>query len=456
MEPYIYYIISLIVTIMVLFGIFLMNKVKTARLGNAISAFAIIIAIIATILYFDVFSPKQLISIILISAVVASLIGILIAYKVKMIQMPELVALLNGLGGAASTIVGAVMIFVERQDKFVIITSILALLIGFITFVGSMIAGGKLAKIIDGKPVIWQGQRIILLLCIILITAGIIIDAMITIHPLGTIIFMLALSGIFAFIFTIRVGGADMPITISLLNSLSGVAGAIAGIALGDIMLITIGAIVGSSGLVLTEIMSKAINRPLRDILGGKSVVRMANSSQPKVIHNQIQEDPIEWLKKAKRVIMIPGYGMALAQAQYLVKDLTDLLEAKNCEVRFAIHPVAGRMPGHMNVLLAEAGIDYDKLFEMDDINDDFKLCDVAIVIGANDVLNPAAREAVGTPIYGMPILNVDYAPKIIFFNYDTKPGYSGVDNPLYYRAEGIVFMLGNAKDTLASLIAKL
>lgn len=451
-----YFSISIVVTILVLFGIFLMNKVKTARIGNIISAFAILIAIITSVIYFKIIEERQLIYLVIVTVIIGSIIGICIALRIKMIRMPELVALLNGLGGAASAIVGAFSI-IQNDDRFVLITSMLALIIGIITFVGSMIAGGKLAKIISARPIIWKSQRIILNMFMVLLTLWVIFCSIITVLPIIIISVIVILSGLFAFIFTIRVGGADMPITISLLNSLSGVAGAIAGIALGDIMLITIGAIVGSSGLVLTEIMSKAINRPLFDILSGKSVIKMNHHYEYlSKVNTENKEDPLIWLKQAKKIIIVPGYGMAVAQAQYLVKTLFDKLEKNHCEVKFAIHPVAGRMPGHMNVLLAEVGIDYDKLYEMDDINDEFASCDVTIIIGANDVLNPAARDAIGTPIYGMPILNVDYAPKIIIFNYDTKPGYSGVENPIYHRKEGIAFMLGDAKVTLESIITKL
>jgi NAD(P) transhydrogenase subunit beta len=264
----------------------------------------------------------------------------------------------------------------------------------------------------------------------------------------------------FSIVFVIRVGGADMPVTISLLNSLSGVAGALAGLALGDIPLIALGSIVGSSGLVLTQIMSKAMNRPLKDILIGISPSQETptvkaedvpkEGDSPEDVTDEFLEN---LLKNAKRVIIVPGYGMALAQAQHLVERLARMLEDRGSEVIFAIHPVAGRMPGHMNILLAEAGVDYDKLYEMDDVNPMFETCDCAIIVGANDVVNPAAREAVGTPIYGMPILNVDYAKHVIICNYDKKPGYSGIDNPMYHKTNGISMLLGDAKDSLSRLI---
>ena len=263
----------------------------------------------------------------------------------------------------------------------------------------------------------------------------------------------------FGLLFTIRVGGADMPITISLLNSFSGVAGSIAGLAIGDALLVAVGAIVGSSGLLLTQIMCKAMNRSLMDILLGKTTIAAKSIEKKQVevksIKEDVKESYLELIRKAKNVIIVPGYGMAIAQAQHLVKNLSDKLKTNGATVRYAIHPVAGRMPGHMNVLLAEADVDYDELFEMDEINPEFKNADLTIVVGANDVLNPAAREAEGTPIYGMPILNVDESKNIVIFNYDTKPGYAGVDNPLYQK-DNVHLVLGNAYDTLSELLEKL
>ena len=306
---------------------------------------------------------------------------------------------------------------------------------------------------------------------------------------------------LFGVFFSIRVGGADMPITISLLNSLSGVAGAIAGMAVSDIFLVAVGGIVGASGLLLTQIMCRAMNRSLLSILMGttkkpiqkqpvitdnenEQLVQRVMDLEKKIkeleeivknlegrvqaLSTQLDEaeqqgaatpeekkDPVaDILGKAKNVIIVPGYGMALAQAQHQVKQLADKLTSKGATVRYAIHPVAGRMPGHMNVLLAEADVSYEDLYEMEAINDDFAKADLAIVIGANDVLNPAARNAEGTPIYGMPVLNVDQAPEVIICNYDLKPGYAGVENPLYTRERGVYLELGDAKETLQRLMS--
>ena len=259
-----------------------------------------------------------------------------------------------------------------------------------------------------------------------------------------------------------------MPITISLLNSLSGVAGAIAGMAVNDLMLVSVGGIVGASGLFLTQIMCKAMNRSLSDILLGKTSVdksrtkadiQFVEESTEEEVHETednlliIKRDKGEIIRSAKSVIIVPGYGMALAQAQHLVRTLSDKFEENGAEVKFAIHPVAGRMPGHMNVLLAEADIPYEKLYEMDVVNEEFADTDLVIVIGANDVINPAARDAKDTPIYGMPVLNVDHAKEIFICNFDLQPGYAGVDNPLYKRKEGVYLLLGDAKESISDLI---
>jgi NAD(P) transhydrogenase subunit beta len=288
-------------------------------------------------------------------------------------------------------------------------------------------------------------------------------------------IFCLLVTGFFGVAFAVRVGGADMPITISLLNSFSGVAAGIAGLAIADPLLVAIGGVVGASGLLLTQIMCRAMNRRLGDILlgktseAGKSALReaMAALDSETAVGDEAAADdppresaprdnPASILLAARDVIIVPGYGMALAQAQSLVKQLADVLEANGAAVRYAIHPVAGRMPGHMNVLLAEADVPYEQLFEMDDINGAFPNCDACVIVGANDVINPAANTAEGTPIYGMPILDAGAARHVIICNFDTKPGYAGVDNPLYAKRQGVSLLLGDAKETLRALIGKM
>ena len=490
--PALQIIISAVLAVLVLAGISMMSKVKTAVAGNLLSAFAMLCGIVATLLFAGVVSVWT----IYVSILIGALAGSLLAARVKMIQMPQTVALFNGLGGGASALVGLLSV---NGSAFVRFTALLAVAVGMVTLVGSLVAAGKLHRVLPQKPVVWKGHALCTLLFLVLtlgfVVAGIFVHgAGLTVCVVGAFVF----ASLFGLWFSLRVGGADMPITISLLNSLSGVAGSIAGMAIGDVFLVAVGGIVGASGLLLTQIMCRAMNRKLMSILTGGT---MAPSVQPpvieeneqlverimdlekkikeleamvadlearvKVLDGQLNAAPAEApapveeaptaasvLSKAKDVIIVPGYGMALAQAQHQVRQLADKLESRGARVRFAIHPVAGRMPGHMNVLLAEADVDYEKLYEMDAINDDFKNADAVVVIGANDVLNPAARNAVGTPIYGMPVLNVDQAPEVIVCNFDLKPGYAGVENPIYSREKGVYLELGDAKETLMRLMA--
>ena len=455
------YIVSGVLILVVLIGISLMSKVKTAKLGNRLSALAMLLAIIVTLINAKIFTINNY-WIIFITIILGTVLGFLWTYRIKMIQMPALVAVLNGVGGAASAIVGGFALFGigAGTDTFSVITSMLALIIGVITFWGSLVAGGKLSNVISSKPTVLPLHKIITALLIILMLA-LIVDSVVGIIPnqLILLIVTVVISSLFGIVFTIRVGGADMPITISLLNSLSGVAGAIAGLATKNLLLVSIGGIIGASGLLLTQVMCKAMNRSLLDILLGKTTTgkKAEFVEEAKESQEAIEEiDPVAVLKDAKDVIIVPGYGMAIAQAQHLVKQLADKLIEQGATVKYAVHPVAGRMPGHMNVLLSEANVDYEDLYEMEDINSQFKDADVTIVIGANDVLNPAARNAQGTPIYGMPILNVDQCKNIIIFNYDLKPGYAGVNNPIYSRKQGVSLNLGNAADTLAEILKKI
>ena len=493
-------IISALLALLVLAGISMMSKVKTAVAGNLLSALAMLCGIVATLLFAGVVSVWT----IYVSILIGALAGSLLAARVKMIQMPQTVALFNGLGGGASALVG--ILSVQGEGAFVRFTALLAVAVGMVTLVGSLVAAGKLHRVLPQKPVVWKGHALCTLLFLAL-TLGFVVAGIFA-HGIGLTVCLvgaLVSASLFGLWFSLRVGGADMPITISLLNSLSGVAGSIAGMAIGDVFLVAVGGIVGASGLLLTQIMCRAMNRKLMSILTGGTMTPPA--PQPPVIEENENEELIRRimdlekkikeleamvadlearvkaldgqlnaapapapvaapapaeeaptaasvLSKAKDVIIVPGYGMALAQAQHQVRQLADKLESRGARVRFAIHPVAGRMPGHMNVLLAEADVDYEKLYEMDAINDDFKNADAVVVIGANDVLNPAARNAVGTPIYGMPVLNVDQAPEVIVCNFDLKPGYAGVENPIYTREKGVYLELGDAKETLMRLMA--
>lgn len=455
-----YYIVSGISVALVLLGIYLMSKVKFARLGNIISGFAVLGAIINTLIYYDIIDIWAL----YIYMTIGALIGTILALKIKMISMPQMIAILNGLGGLASMIVSgfAVKDTNALLDIFPYITAYLGFFIGLVTFVGSIIAGLKLQRVLPQKPIHFNGYQVILTITLAVFAASLFVPLFSYVNPWIILGAGLIIGTLFSIVFTMKIGGADMPIVISLLNSFSGVAGALSGLAILDPLLVSVGAVVGASGLLLTQIMCKAMNRSLLDILLGKT--SMNSSSQPKEIVEYINEEaiikdtrnPIDILKEAKSVIIVPGYGMAIAQAQALVKELQDYFTSNGASVKYAIHPVAGRMPGHMNVLLAEVDVDYDLLFEMDDINDDFKTTDAVLVIGANDVLNPTARTNPDTPIYGMPILNVDESKDIFIFNYDLNPGYSGVQNPIYNRKSGLHLFLGNAKDTLDKLMKEL
>jgi len=447
-----YYILCAVLSAAVLLGIYFMSKVEKSVFGNAISALALGLGIILTFIKFDLLPVWVLYP----SLGIGTIIGLFLAVKVKMIQMPQLVALLNGLGGLASAIVGSLALFnLTSSNAFSNATALFAIVIGMITFTGSLIAAMKLHKMISQKPVVLPKHPMITGILLVLIVILLVLGSIEQLHFMLIAVFgLLIISSLFGIVFTIRVGGADMPITISLLNSFSGVAGAIAGLAINDLYLVSVGAIVGASGLLLTKVMCKAMNRKLLDILLGKTTLA------GKPIKIEVEEEtlqshssPIPVMQTAKQVIIVPGYGMALAQAQHLVKKLADQFQSQGASVKYAIHPVAGRMPGHMNVLLAEAGVDYDDLYEMDQINSEFATSDLVIVVGANDVLNPAARQAVGTPIYGMPILNVDQAKQVIICNLDTKPGYAGVDNPLYKRKEGVYLLLGDAAENIQNLL---
>ncbi len=471
MTPTLYYVVCAVLSVTVLLGISMMSRVKTAVRGNIISAASVLAGIVVTLLYNRIASVGSIYVYMLVGVV----IGSAFAVRVKMIQMPQLVALLNGVGGLASALVGILTLlgvgqWVSDFPVFSNVTAVLAIVVGVITLVGSLVAAGKLHKLLSQRPVIWKNHAAVLNFSLIVLTVSVVYSAFagnvfgLPADVALILLISIGISALFGFAFSIRVGGADMPITISLLNSLSGVAGAIAGMAISDILLVSVGGIVGASGLFLTQIMCRSMNRSLMDILTGKTSVSGKKVVQPQpVMEEPKSETPDEQpgkplageiLRNARSVIIVPGYGMALAQAQHLVRQLADKLEANGAEVRYAIHPVAGRMPGHMNVLLAEADVPYEQLYEMDAINGDFKDTDAVIVIGANDVLNPAARDAVDTPIYGMPVLNVDEAPEVFICNFDLSPGYAGVENPLYTKRSGVHLMLGDAKESLSTMIA--
>lgn len=457
MQQPIYIAVSIILSGLVLLGIKWMSSPESAVRGNRLSALSMFIAVILVLWDQDIISLPLL----WVAIVFGGLIGYFLALRSTMLQMPQMVALLNGLGGGASAAVALIEI-VERHasmEPFTQASSQLALIVGGLTLSGSVIAALKLDRRIAQRPVILRGHGLLANGVIVLMVALAVttfFKTPIVILSIAVVFFAL----LYGVLFAMRVGGADMPITISLLNSFSGLAGAICGFTIGEPLLVAVGAIVGASGLILTQIMSRAMNRSLSHIFSGS----IASYTAPPIAETTVSggdneaEEEVSYahiLAGAKKVIIAPGYGMALAQAQSKVKELLEYLESREVEVKFAIHPVAGRMPGHMNVLLAEVDVPYEKLCEMEQINPEFYEADLAIVIGACDVVNPAANTVEGTPIYGMPILDVEKAKHVFVYNLDLKPGYSGVENPLY-KMSHIRLCLGNAGDTLATLLEEL
>ncbi len=441
-------------------GLKMLGSARTARRGNGLSSLGMLIAIVATLLVRGVVSYPLIAAGILLG----SAIGVVAAQRVKMTAMPEMVALFNGFGGLASLLVGwaeyvrALRIADDPIPAFTMVATYLAVLIGGMTFTGSLIAYAKLAEKIQGRPVLFRGQKALnaalLAAAILLLIAG-------SAAPSTTYsLFLLAAAISFALgvLAVIPIGGADMPVVISLLNSYSGLAACAAGFIIGNTVLVVAGCLVGASGLILTRIMCKAMNRSLSNVLfsGFGAAGASAGGSDEKLeAHPITAEDAYYLLESARSVVVVPGYGMAVAQAQHAVRELGDLLEANGCEVRYAIHPVAGRMPGHMNVLLAEANVSYDKLVEPGDVNPAMATVDAAIVIGANDVVNPAALDDPSSPIYGMPIIHAHEARACIVLKRSMASGFAGIDNPLFFR-ENTRMLFGDAKASVAALVTQL
>ena len=431
------------------FGLKMLGSPATARRGNLFSSLGMLIAVCAGLSAEGIISYEYIAG----GMVIGAIIGALAARLVAMTAMPEMVALFNGSGGAASLLVGWSTLYGGEISTFTAVTVLLAILIGGVTFTGSLIAYGKLSETINSAAAVFTGQRIVNSL----ILAGILAAGyMFAVDPapdslwLYTMLGLALLLGVMA---VIPIGGADMPVVISLLNSYSGIAACAAGFAINNNILIVAGSLVGASGIILTNIMCKAMNRSLANVLfSGFGAVK-----QGKAIEGEVKpisaEDAYYVLEAASNVCFVPGYGMAVAQAQHVVKELGEILEANGTEVSFAIHPVAGRMPGHMNVLLAEADVPYEQLVEMDDINPRIENVDVAIVIGANDVVNPSAREDEDSPIYGMPIINVDQARTVFVLKRSMASGFSGVDNPLFF-GENTRMLFGDAKESISGVIS--
>ena len=412
-----------------IFGLKMLGSPDTARKGNGISAMGMLVAIVAALLDQGIVQYEYILG----GMVVGGAVGAVAARTVAMTSMPEMVALFNGVGGAASGLVGLSALSLDGSS-FTYITIILSILIGGVTFTGSLIAYGKLSETIGSGALTFAGQKFVNGLIVL----GIVTSAvMFVMNPADTnmLYAVVGLSLLFGIMVVIPIGGADMPVVISLLNSYSGLAACAAGFAVDNNVLIVAGSLVGASGIILTQIMCKAMNRSLSNVLfsGFASVSTTVTEVEGEIKPISV-EDAYYVLEAATNVAIIPGYGMAVAQAQHVVKELMELLEANGCEVNYGIHPVAGRMPGHMNVLLAEADVPYDQLLEMDDINPRMESVDVAIVIGANDVVNPAAREVESSPIYGMPVINVADARTVFVLKRSMASGFAGIENPLFYK----------------------
>ncbi|MBF6193133.1 NAD(P)(+) transhydrogenase (Re/Si-specific) subunit beta [Nocardia implantans] len=451
-----------------IYGLMGLTGPKTAVRGNLIAAVGMVIAVVATLI-----SIRHTSNWILIVAglVVGVVLGVPPAKYTKMTAMPQLVAAFNGVGGGTVALIAwsefinsqGFSHFDEEPTVHIVIGSLFAAIIGSVSFWGSLIAFGKLQEILPGRPIgIGKLQQPLnLLLLLGAIAAAVVIGVGATGEGVSQLwmIAVLVLAGVLGLMVVLPIGGADMPVVISLLNALTGLSAAAAGLALNNTAMIVAGMIVGASGTILTNLMAKAMNRSIPAIVaggfgGGGAAVGGAGGEQKQAKATSAADAAIQ-MAYANQVIVVPGYGMAVAQAQHAVKEMASLLEAKGVEVKYAIHPVAGRMPGHMNVLLAEAEVSYDALKEMDDINGEFGRTDVALVIGANDVTNPAAREDASSPIYGMPVLNVDQAKSVIVLKRSMNSGFAGIDNPLFY-ADHTSMLFGDAKKSVGAVTEEL
>ncbi|MCH7982523.1 MAG: NAD(P)(+) transhydrogenase (Re/Si-specific) subunit beta [Chloroflexi bacterium] len=448
----------IVAAILFILGLKKLGSPATARNGNRLSALAMLVAVLATVIGNDIASWEWILG----GVIVGSGIGAYSARKVQMTSMPQLVAIFNGFGGAASAVVAAAELIHLIDTKVdiaenVSITIMASVIIGSVTLTGSFIAFGKLQGFIPSRPLLIPIRNVInvaLLIGLVASTVWLVTDPSLTPFLIAAGI-ALALG----ILVVVPIGGADMPVVIALLNSYSGIAGAATGFALGNTILIIAGSLVGASGLILTRIMTKAMNRSLVNVmLGGFGVEDSTGvgggGDDDRPVRSIQAEDAATILGYAQSVIFVPGYGLAVAQAQHQVRELADLLKDRGISVRYAIHPVAGRMPGHMNVLLAEANVPYDELKDLDQINSEFQRTDVAVVIGANDVTNPAARTDKSSPIYGMPILNVDQAASVIVMKRSMSTGFAGVQNELFFL-DRTMMLFGDAKDSVEKILAE-
>ena len=456
--------------VLFILGLKKLSHPKTARTGNMLASVGMLIAIVITLLAADVIDFK----LIFIGMIIGAIIGGFFAVKVEMTSMPQMVAIFNGFGGGASALVAAAD-FLKNADNMANGMPIMvggfeispifyggvvafSIFVGTLTFTGSFIAFGKLQGFISGQPIVFFGQQILNALLALALLAGLVMMAMANYDLYTLFIGIIIISALLGILLTIPIGGADMPVVISLLNSYSGVAAAATGFVLLNQGLIISGALVGASGLILTNIMCKGMNRSLANVIFGAvggEVEGAAAASQKMNIKSYSTEEAAMIFDAADKVIIVPGYGLAVAQAQHAVREVADYLEGLGKTVLYAIHPVAGRMPGHMNVLLAEANVPYELLKDLDEINPEFEDCDVALVLGANDVVNPAARHDTASPIYGMPILNVDKSRTVIINKRTMNPGFAGIQNELF-GFDNSIMVFGDAKSMLTQLLADL
>jgi NAD(P) transhydrogenase subunit beta len=468
---YLVAVLYLIAFSLFIYGLMGLTGPKTAVRGNLIAAVGMTIAVAATLIFIR---HTQQWPLIVAGLVLGIVLGVPPARLTKMTAMPQLVAFFNGVGGGTVALI-ALSEFIdtrgfsefqhdESPTVHIVVASLFAAIIGSISFWGSIIAFGKLQELISGRPIaIGQAQQP---LNLILLAGAVVAAVVIGLHAhpgsggvsLWWMIGLLAAAGILGLMVVLPIGGADMPVVISMLNAMTGLSAAAAGLALNNTAMIVAGMIVGASGSILTNLMAKAMNRSIPAIVAGGfggGGGAPSGGGGDKIVKSISPADAAIQMAYANQVIVVPGYGMAVAQAQHAVKDMATLLEKRGVPVKYAIHPVAGRMPGHMNVLLAEAEVDYDAMKDMDDINDEFARTDVAIVIGANDVTNPAARNEPNSPIYGMPILNVDKARSVIVLKRSMGSGFAGIDNPLFY-AENTAMLFGDAKKSVSAIIEEL
>lgn len=439
----------LVTAVLFIVGVMRLRQPSTARSGNTLSAIGMLLALLVTI-----WGSAAHLALILGGIVVGGIVGAVAGRRVAMTAMPQMVALFNGMGGGAAALVALGTAVRPSAGAGTDMVALLTILIGAVSFAGSLVAFLKLNEWMTGRPVIFAGQRVLnAAIFVLLIVDG----GLLTTHvwgPAGALGGFAVGAAVLGVLGVLPIGGGDMPVIISLLNSFTGLAAAATGFLLGNNVLIVAGALVGASGTILTQLMSRAMNRPLSNVLFG-TFGRLQTSAMEAgadgVVQSTTAEDVAILLAYARRVVIVPGYGLAVARAQQEVRELADKLEARGVDVRFAIHPVAGRMPGHMNVLLAEANVSYQKLYDMDAINPEFARTDVVLVVGANDVTNPAARGNPNSPIYGMPILNVDQAERVIVLKRSMSPGFSGIDNALYLNPKTRM-LFGDARASLLEL----